>query len=76
MKDQTKTIFTIVAVAAAGLAATVATSNLAYAKISPPSCETQSGEQPPGQQPACKGGGLEQEPATNPAGQAPPGQNQ
>jgi hypothetical protein len=31
MKDQTRTIFAIVAVAAA----TVATSNLAYAKISP-----------------------------------------
>jgi hypothetical protein len=29
---------------------------------------------PPGQQPVCKGGGLEQEPALNPAGHAPPGQ--
>jgi hypothetical protein len=46
----------------------------AAAKISPPSCETQSGQQPPGQQPTCKGGGLEQEPAKNPAGHAPPGQ--
>jgi hypothetical protein len=46
----------------------------AFAKISPPACETQSGQQPPGQQPACKGGGLEQQPAKNPAGHAPPGQ--
>jgi hypothetical protein len=46
----------------------------ASAKISPASCETSSGQQPPGQQPVCKGGGLEQQPATNPAGHAPPGQ--
>jgi hypothetical protein len=49
-------------------------SGFAVAKISPASCETQSGSQPPGQQPTCKGGGLEQEPATNPSGHAPPGQ--
>ena len=45
----------------------------------PPSCETPNGNnQPPGQQPNCQGGGLEQDPgtpATNPAGHAPPGQN-
>ncbi len=46
------------------------------AKISPPECQTQSGQTPPGQQPTCTGGGLEQEPARNPAGHAPPGQNQ
>jgi hypothetical protein len=45
------------------------------AKISPPSCETQGGQQPPGQQPQCQGEGLEQEPARNPSGKAPPGQN-
>jgi hypothetical protein len=47
---------------------------IATAKISPPSCETQGGGTPPGQQPTCKGGGLEQQPAENPAGHAPPGQ--
>jgi hypothetical protein len=46
----------------------------AFAKISPKSCETASGQQPPGQQPECQGGGLTQNPATNPAGHAPPGQ--
>lgn len=46
----------------------------AVAKITPKSCETASGNQPPGQQPECKGGGLTQNPATNPAGHAPPGQ--
>ena len=48
-------------------------------KITPPTqfCETGSGNQPPGQQPTCQGGGLDQEqtPATNPSGKAPPGQN-
>ena len=47
---------------------------MAFAKISPPSCETQGGNLPPGQQPTCTGGGLEQNPAENPAGHAPPGQ--
>jgi hypothetical protein len=46
----------------------------ASAKISPPSCETSSGQTPPGQQPVCQGGGLEQQPAKNPADHAPPGQ--
>jgi hypothetical protein len=44
------------------------------AKISPANCETQGGNQPPGQQPVCQGGGLTQNPATNPAGNEPPGQ--
>lgn len=44
------------------------------AKISPPSCTTGSGHTPPGQQPTCQGGGLDQNPATNPSGHAPPGQ--
>jgi hypothetical protein len=60
------------------IAATAITLSLgggvATAKISPPSCETQSGQTPPGQQPSCQGGGLEQQPAENPAGHAPPGQ--
>jgi hypothetical protein len=74
MKNQ-KTVFVIIAIAAAvGLAATVATTNLAYAKISPPSCTNNGGQQPGGQQPVCHGQGLTQQPATNPAGHAPPGQ--
>jgi hypothetical protein len=73
-----KTIFAIVAiVVAVGLAATtVATSNMAYAKISPRSCTNGGGNEPAGQQPTCTGQGLTQNPATNPAGHAPPGQNQ
>jgi Spy/CpxP family protein refolding chaperone len=80
MKNQTKTILAIVAVVAAiGLAATtVATSNLAYAKISSvdTSCSNGGGNEPGGQQPTCTGGGLTQESENqNPSGSAPPGQN-
>jgi hypothetical protein len=49
-------------------------SSSAFAKITPAHCENGGGQSPPGQQPTCKGGGLTQEPATNPAGHAPPGQ--
>jgi hypothetical protein len=72
-----KTTTTIALVAAVAILAAAITPTFltqASAKISPPSCETSSGQQPPGQQPACKGGGLEQQPAKNPAGQEPPGQ--
>ena len=72
----TKTTFAViaaVAILAAALTPTFLTE--AAAKISPRSCENAGGQQPPGQQPNCKGQGLEQNPATNPAGHAPPGQN-
>ncbi len=50
-----------------------------FAKITaePVACETGGGgNQPPGQQPECKGGGLEQQTENrNPSGKAPPGQN-
>jgi hypothetical protein len=84
MKNQTKTIFAIVAViAVVGLAAaTVTTSNLAYAKITSEttdtSCTNGGGNEPGGQQPTCTGGGLTQNTETtnvNPSGEAPPGQN-
>ena len=45
---------------------------MAFAKITEASCSS-SGTNPPGQQPTCQGGGLTQNPATNPAGNAPPG---
>jgi hypothetical protein len=68
--------------AAIMMALTMSFSGVAFAKITPaepPSCETGGGSNlPPGQQPECKGGGLEQNeatPATNPTGKAPPGQN-
>ncbi|HEX6500139.1 MAG TPA: hypothetical protein VF054_14065 [Micromonosporaceae bacterium] len=37
------------------------------------SCTTNGGGTPPGQQPTCTGGGLNN---TNPGGNVPPGQNQ
>jgi hypothetical protein len=46
----------------------------AAAKIAPANCTNGGGNLPGGQQPVCNGGGLTQNPATNPAGQAPPGQ--
>lgn len=52
----------------------VAPAGGAVAKITPAKCETSSGQLPPGQQPTCNGNGLEQQPAKNPAGHAPPGQ--
>jgi hypothetical protein len=66
-------IFASVAIlAAAAIAPTFLTQ--ASAKISPASCTNGGGNQPGGQQPACQGQGLQQNPATNPAGSAPPGQ--
>jgi hypothetical protein len=84
-----KVTFTALAAMAVTLSVAMLVSSLAtpvQAKITPgtpptpPSCENNGGQQPPGQQPTCTGGGLEQNPgtpgtpATNPAGHAPPGQ--
>jgi hypothetical protein len=68
----------IAALFAAGMTVggVLVTAGPASAKITPRSCENNGGQLPPGQQPTCQGGGLTQNPATNPAGHAPPGQNQ
>jgi hypothetical protein len=42
---------------------------VASAKITPPSCVNNGENLPKGQQPTCHGGGLNQNPASNPAGQ-------
>ena len=70
--------FAAVAAMAVTLSVAMLVSSVAIpveAKISPRSCETSGGNEPPGQQPNCRGKGLTQNPATNPAGHAPPGQN-
>ena len=78
-----KVTYAALAAMAVALSIAMLVSSLATpveAKITPatpPSCETGGGNQPPGQQPECQGEGLTQNPATpatNPAGQAPPGQ--
>ncbi len=65
-------------IAALMMALTMSFGGLAFAKITAvdTACETPSGQTPPGQQPTCQGGGLEQQTENqNPAGHAPPGQN-
>ena len=68
-------------IAALMLALTMSFGGVAFAKITPaepPSCENKGGQMPAGQQPQCEGEGLTQneaQPAKNPAGKAPPGQN-
>jgi hypothetical protein len=68
-------------IAALMMALTMSFGGVAFAKITPAepaSCENGGGQLPGGQQPNCKGGGLDQNeatPATNPSGKAPPGQN-
>jgi len=61
-------------VAAFVMALMMALGGAAFGAISPANCTNGGGNQPGGQQPVCTGGGLTQNPATNPAGQAPPGQ--
>jgi hypothetical protein len=68
-----KRIAAAVAVCAVAVGMTVGVSGAA-AKIAPASCTNGGGNQPGGQQPVCNGGGLTQNPATNPAGGTPPGQ--
>jgi hypothetical protein len=73
-----KRVLTVLAVALVMAAMMVATAAPAFAKITeePVRCETRGGGVPPGQQPECQGGGLEQETENrNPAGHAPPGHN-
>jgi hypothetical protein len=69
-----------VALSVAMLVSSVATP--VQAKIQPVTtdtgCVNNGGQRPNGQQPTCEGGGLTQETETenqNPAGHAPPGQN-
>jgi hypothetical protein len=61
--------------AAMTVGAVVATAGTASAKITPRSCTNNGNQQPPGQQPDCKGEGQTQNPALNPAGHPPPGHN-
>ncbi len=69
-----KRIIMVLSVALVVAAMMVAMAMPAFAKITPASCENQGGNMPGGQQPVCTGGGLTQNPATNPAGNEPPGQ--
>ena len=73
-----KRIILMLTVAAMMVVALTITAPMAFAKIQPvpTSCTNQGGQQPGGQQPQCKGGGLDQQSENqNPSGQAPPGQN-
>ena len=76
-----KRIILMLTVAALLVVALTVTAPSAFAKITPAqpaSCENNSGTQPGGQQPNCKGQGLTQNPPTcaeNPTGKCPKGQN-
>jgi hypothetical protein len=69
----------IMAALIGGMLATSMLGGTVAARITPvdTECTTPNGNNaPPGQQPTCRGGGLEQETENqNPAGKAPPGQN-
>ena len=72
-----KVTFAPLAAMAVALSVAMLVSSVAapvQAKISPANCTNNGGQQPGGQQPVCQGQGLQQNPATNPAGHAPPGQ--
>jgi hypothetical protein len=72
-----KLTFAVLAAMAVTLSVAMLVSSLATpvaAKIAPANCTNGGGQQPGGQQPVCNGGGLTQNPATNPSGNAPPGQ--
>jgi hypothetical protein len=78
MRDTVAVFIALGAVMVAGL---ISIPTQTQAKITPgedPSCSNNGGNDPGGQQPNCKGGGLDQNPgspAKNPAGNDPPGQN-
>ena len=75
--NTSKVTFAALAAMAVALSVAMLVSSVAApvaAKISPANCENRGGQQPGGQQPVCQGEGLQQNPATNPAGHAPPGQ--
>lgn len=72
-----KVTFAALAAMAVTLSVAMIVSSLAtpvQAKISEPSCTNAGGNEPGGQQPACKNDQLTQNPARNPAGNEPPGQ--
>ena len=65
-------------IAALMLALTMSFGGVAFAKIQSvdTACTTKGEGMPGGQQPTCKGGGLDQQTENqNPSGHAPPGQN-
>ena len=73
-----KLLMTVAIAAPLALSLTLASGGGVEAKITPvpTSCENKGGQEPGGQQPECKGGGLvQQKENQNPAGKAPPGQN-
>jgi hypothetical protein len=81
--NSNKVTFAAIAGMAIALSVAMLVSSVATpvaAKITPaqpPSCTNGGGNEPGGQQPTCTGEGLTQNPATpatNPAGNAPPGQ--
>jgi hypothetical protein len=79
--DMRKRISLLIAALMMALTLSFGGAGAAFAKITPaqpPSCENGGGQQPGGQQPTCNNdGGLTQNPATpatNPSGNAPPGQ--
>ncbi|MFC8915831.1 hypothetical protein ACGF5F_20235 [Streptomyces sp. NPDC047821] len=78
MTSTRKRVGAAIATVAASFALGLGGASIAEAKIQPVdvSCENRGGQEPGGQQPSCKGGGLVQESENrNPSGHAPPGHN-